>query len=227
MSVLTQIDHVTLGLSRVAKQYQESTKFKAFLTALLSLSNNVETALQSLRLLPSVEDMSGVNLDVIGSIVGVSRIVDFVVTAYYFGFEDTGYYATCFGEEGDPSIGARFYEEGELYTGNTLLQDPEFRMLIRAKIIKNGSASTCEDIIRALQFLFNTLDVKVTDNLDMSISIKIGRPLYAFEKTLITTLDILPRPAGVRIAGSIDTYVVPDVDYTGGEPPYGDPPHEL
>jgi hypothetical protein len=219
----TAIDHVALGLSRVAKQYEESPKFRAFLTALLTLSNQVEETLNALFLLPSIDDMGGVNLDVIGDIVGVSRTVSNVVVLKYFGFEDTGYYATCFGEEGIPNIGSRFYEEGESFASTTLLQDPEFRLLIRAKIVKNSSTGRCEDIIKGIQYLFNTIDVRVLDNLDMSISISIGRPLYAIEQAMLNALDILPRPAGVRIDGAITSYTPTAEDYAGGDSPiYGE-----
>lgn len=218
------IDHVQLGLSRVAKQFQESPNFLAFLTALLSVNNEIENVLQSMYMLPDVDSMSGVNLDVIGAIVGANRQVSNVVLLNYFGFTDTGSgaYVTPFGEQGIPNIGARFYEENEQYLSTTILQDPEYRMLIKAKIVKNSSSSTNEDIITAISYLFGINDVKITDNLNMSISISIGRPLYATEQAMLTAMDILPRPAGVRIAGAVASYTPVDPAYTGGDPPYGD-----
>src|SRR4051812_4864920 len=116
------IDHVELGLSRIPSQFQEATKFRAYLSALLTLTNQIESAFQSLYLLSSIDDMGGTNLDVIGVIVGVSRKVDTVVSLSYFGFADTGYYATTYGEKGHPEIGSRFYEKGEPYLGTTILQ---------------------------------------------------------------------------------------------------------
>jgi hypothetical protein len=217
-----RIDHIALGNSRVAKQFQESPKFLAFLAAMLAFTQEVEDCLQSMYYLTDVDTMTGANLDVIGRIVGTSRFVTTVINLTYFGFDDTGAYATRFGEEGQPDIGSRFYEEGEVLASTTILADPEFRMLIRAKIVKNSSQATNEDIIRGLQYLFDTLDIHIVDNLNMSISIKVGRPLYALEQALLTTLDIIPRPAGVRVA-DISSYVPVPIDYVGGLPPYGEP----
>jgi hypothetical protein len=215
------IDHVRLGLSRVLKQFQESQRLIEFLKTILSTSNELEMALQSMLSLPSIDEMTGANLDTIGNIVGASRFVGSIVDKTYFGFEDTGYYATCFGEEGVPNVGARFYEEGEYYLSNTVLADPEYRILIRAKIVKNSSLGTCEDIISALRYLFSTEGVHLIDNGDMTIAVQLGRQLYATELALVNTLDILPRPAGVRITG-VTSYVEPGDDYTGGDPPYGE-----
>jgi hypothetical protein len=179
------------------------------------MSNELESVLQSLFFLPDIDQMRGVNLDVIGKIVGANRIVGGVVTLTFFGFADTGSYATRFGEEGIQNLGSRFYEENENFISTSILNDVEYQFLLKAKIIKNSSSGTCEDIIAGLQVLFNTLDVKLTDNEDMTITIGIGRPLLSVEEAIVNVLDALPRPAGVRIT-DISSFVVPDSGYTGG-----------
>jgi hypothetical protein len=222
MSAFTPIDHTQIGLSRVATQFREKVRFLAWLTAILEQANDIENALASMNL-ANIDLMEGVNLDVIGIIVGVSRIVPNVVTSTWFGFEDTGTWATPFGEESQPSIGSRFYEESESIYSTTLLQDPEYRLILKARIVKNNSASTPEDIIAGLRFIFNTQDVKYsdvcTDGYDgpaMSFSIAVGREIYAFEQAIITALDILPRPAGMNIHGAVGTFDPPGDGYTGG-----------
>jgi hypothetical protein len=201
---MVAIDHRALGLSRVAAQYQNSPKFLAYLAALLALSNEVEATLSSLALLPDIDAMTGVNLDTIGIIVGVSRNVGNIVELTFFGFADTGYYATCFGEEGHPNIGSRFYEEGEPYLGSSVLGDPEYRMLIRSQIVKNSSHATGEDILAALSYLFPDAPIAVTDNYDMTFSLAVGRALTSIEKAIIAQLDLLPRPSSVALT-SIST----------------------
>lgn len=223
MSTLAQIDHVQLGLTRVAQQFAEKVRFLAWLTAILTQANDIEGALQQMQYLPNIDMMEGVNLDVIGIIVGVSRIVPDVVTSTWFGFDDTGTWATVFGEEGQPNIGSRFYEESESIFSTTLLQDPEYRLILKARIVKNNSACTPEDIIAGLRYIFNTQDVKYSDICTpgyagpmMSFSIGIGRQIYAFEQAIITALDILPRPAGMNIFGAVQSYDPPGDGYTGG-----------
>jgi hypothetical protein len=211
------IDHAALGQSRILQQFRESGNFTAFLTGILSLSNQIEAGYQEMLYMASIDDMSGANLDTIGVIVGISRNVSGVVTLTWFGFEDTGAWATCFGEESDQSIGSRFFEEGEIYASTTILQDVEYRLLLKSKVAKNNSSSTPEDIIQSLRLIFGVEDIKLTENAgDKSISIAIGRPILAFEQALITALDILPRPAGIRISGPVTSYVPPGDGYTGG-----------
>lgn len=217
------IDHVALGLSRVLEQFKQKARFLAWLSALLSQANDVEACLQQMQYLADIDKMSGVNLDVIGIIVGASRLIPDVVQLQWFGFDDTGSYATCFGEEGKPNIGARFYEEGETIYSTSLLQDAEYRLVLRAKIVKNNSACTPEDIIAGMMYIFNCPDIKYSDcctpgyaGPSMSFSLAVGRPIYAYEQAIISALDILPRPAGVSIFGAIGSYNPPGVGYTGG-----------
>lgn len=223
MSSIAQVDHVQLGLSRIITQFRESPKFNAFIAGLLAISNDVEAGLQKMQYLADIDQMTGANLDTIGIIVGVSRIVPDVVSLTWFGFDDTGTWATCFGEEGIPNIGSRFFEEGETIYSTTLLQDPEYRLILRARIVKNNSACTPEDILAGMRYIFNVPDIKYSDATTpgyagpaMSFSIAVGRPIYAYEQAIITVLDILPRPAGCNIFGAVGSYVPPGAGYTGG-----------
>lgn len=194
----TVLDHQALGLSRVATQYSESQDFLAYLRALLDSSSELETVLQTVAAQTDIDVAEGVNLDVIGEIVGVSRIIPDSIAIMFFGFTGQSG-ATPFGEEGVLSIGARFREENEPATVTSVLADPEYRLLIRAKIVKNHSHGTGEDMLRGMAYLFNAPMAAVDDIGNMAIAVAIGRQLTFQEQTIVKTLDILPRPAGVRI----------------------------
>lgn len=196
------IDHLAVGRSRVAAQYTESQKFLAYIRALLASSAELEAVLQKVAEQVDIDLAEGVNLDVIGEIVGISRIIPASVQLAFFGFQDNAA-ALNFGEEGSQGIGARFYDEGEPYLATSVLNDPEFRLLIRAKIVKNHAFGTNEDVIAGLAYLFGggmAIQVAVEDIGGMAIQVAVGRPLTYLEKVLITNLDVLPRPAGVRIS---------------------------
>ncbi len=202
MSAAT-IDHLAVGRSRVAAQYTESQKFLAYVRALLESSAELEAVLQKVAELTDIDIAEGVNLDVIGEIVGISRIIPASVQIAFFGFQDNAA-ALNFGEEGAQGIGGRFYDEGEPYLATSVLNDPEYRMLIRAKIVKNHAVGTNEDVIAGLAYLFGggnmAIQVAVEDIGNMAIQVAVGRPLTYLEKVLISQLDILPRPGGVRIS---------------------------
>lgn len=205
------IDHVAIGSSRVIKQYQGSPKFLAYLSALLSMVATVEDLLQSMYQLPDIDSMTGANLDVIGRIVGISRDIPNAIQLSFFGFN--GYsYETVFGELDQAGIGSRFYELGEPYAATSTLGDIEYRMLLRAKIMRNGSHGTCEEILAALCFLFEVTVANVDDFGGMVLGLAVGRQLTATERAMIVNLDILPRPACVLIA-SVTTY--DPADYFG------------
>jgi len=214
---MDRIDYVKQELSRIAMQYKERPKFEAAITAVMQQFNDVEAAFFQLYGIVDIETATGVNLDNIGDIVGVTRSVPDGLQLAFFGFTDTPE-ALPYGEEGVANIGGRFYEEGEPFTSTTVLGDPEFRLLIRAKIVKNHSKGSVEDIIAGLVYMFNVPGtpvvphplqpgevptgpnyIAVDDLGGMKINIGIGRPLSYLEKQLISQYDLLPRPAGVQI----------------------------
>lgn len=196
------IDHAALAETRIATQYKRSTKFRAFIAALMARAQELEDVFQKIALWRNIDDAEGVALDVIGDIVGVSRIIDDVILTEYFGFDGFTLAAT-FGEEGDPSVGARFREEDETNTGSSVLADPEYRLLIKAKIVRNHSTGTNDNILAGLSYLFGGVPTGILDSGGMQIDVAIGRPLTNVEVALVSSLDILPRPAGVRINGVV------------------------
>lgn len=194
----TVLDHQALGRSRIATQYTESQRFLAYVRALLDSSAELESVLQKVAEQSDIDIAEGVNLDVIGEIVGVSRILPDSIAVRFFGFEGQPG-GDVFGEEGALGIGSRFRDELEPETATSVLADPEYRLLIRAKIVKNHAHGTNEDILQGLAYLFNAPRTVVEDLGGMAIGVAIGRQLTFQEKALVTVLDILPRPAGVRI----------------------------
>lgn len=192
-----RIDHVKLGLSRVTIQYQRSVKYLKFLRAILSVNNEIEELYQKIQSVVDIDVAVGKQLDVIGDIVGVSRIIPDAIPFPFFGFSDgRGQYP--FGEKTDRSFGARFRELTEASANTNVLKDPEYRMLIRARIVKNHSKGTREDIIASLVFLFQT-KVTYSEPAPMQIKCTLARNLSLAESSLLDILDILPRPTGTSI----------------------------
>lgn len=108
----TVLDHQSIGRSRVATQYTESQKFLAYIRALLDSSAEMEAVLQKVAEQADIDLAEGVNLDVIGEIVGISRIIPASIAVRFFGFEGQPG-GDVFGEEGALGIGSRFREELE------------------------------------------------------------------------------------------------------------------
>lgn len=198
MTVNTQIDHAALGDSRIATEYKNAACFRAYIAALMAQCNEMEALFYQLAEISNLDTARGVNLDVIGEIVGISRIIPESVLIALFGFEDQ-VQALGFGEEGRLDIGGRFMEETETGAVSSALGDNEYRLIIRAKIAKNHSKGTNEDVIAGLSYLFDGVRTAVIDLGGMAIGLFIGRFITQTEKALLG-IDLLPRPAGVKIS---------------------------
>lgn len=196
------ISHIETGLDRVAEQYEASPKFLAYLTVLLEKADEIESVFHKIAEQLDIDLAEGVNLDVIGDIVGTGRILLNSIPMQFFGFEGQPG-AAVFGEEGFLGVGARFRDENESDAATSVLADIEFRMLIRAKIVKNHSHGTNEDMLASLAYLFNTARVVVDDPGGMVINVAIGRQLTWQEKYIVKSLNVLPRAGGVRIGSYV------------------------
>ena len=130
-------------------------------------------------------------LDVFGLIIGQSRQVSDAIPVEFFGFTDTPF-ALGFGE-------ARFWDGSESLFASSILSDPEYRIILLAKVAFNYANVTLTGIAESLSIIFETNDLTVTNSGTANIDIFINKMLTNTEQNLITVLDILPRAAGVSV----------------------------
>jgi hypothetical protein len=142
-----------------------------------------------------IDQAYGDRLDIIGKIVGVSRIVPEGVVKKYFSFSGNPNGLT-FGE------GAFFDIFTDSIYSSTQLNDAQYRFFIRSKIAKNITSAYISNDERVslqetIQFLFNNAAF-VVDNFDMSLTIYVDELYSADDLVLIEALDLIPKPQGVR-----------------------------
>ncbi len=193
-----QINHIELAESRLATQFRESTNLINYIKALLTEADTLEQVFQDILNKRWIDTAEGINLDIIGSIVGQSRTLFDAVIVYYFGLA-TAPGAKSFGTLSDVGIGGRFRAIGEPTTGNRVLTDDEYRLFIRARIIKNSIIPTLQSMVDFLKFLFEVSQVIIIDS-DMFYTVSIGRILTANEKTFLTNTDLVPKVAAVGVS---------------------------
>lgn len=181
----------------ITSEHKDRPKFSAMVDAVSGAWASLYDETLSIPAAFDLDTAVGAQLDVIGEWVGQTRIIPNVLVVLFFGFQDNPA-ALPYGEEGNLSVGGRFLEEGEPESGTTVLADPEYRTILRAKIVRNNSFGSTADIVRSLAFIFDAPAV-ISDPGIMAIGVAIGRPLTLVEQAIITGLDILPRPAGVRL----------------------------
>ena len=139
----------------------------------------------------NVDTAEKYSLDVLGRIFGVSRSsVSMTEKEYLTYYEKTG--GLGWGK-------GRWYVEGEAFRETILLNDFEFRFLIKARIWKLYQNPSLDYLTDALQDLTGA-DASIVDNYNMTMKVYYGSDvsLDSFIKFAVENLDILPRPIGVK-----------------------------
>lgn len=143
-----------------------------------------------------LDQATGDRLDIIGKIVGVSRIVPEGIAKKYFAFSDIANALTF-------SAGPFF----DLFTDSaftdTQLNDTQFRFYIRSKIAKNITSAYMvnddrQSLQETIQFLFKNRAF-ITDNKNMSFTIYVDESFPGEDLTLLQALDLIPSPQGVGV----------------------------
>ncbi len=191
------IDHKKLAISRLASQFTESTNLIAYIRALLVEADTLESVFQDILNKRFIDTAEGIQLDILGAIVGQPREFIGADLFGYFGFA-VNPVSGSFGTLLDISLGERFRITGESITGIRILTDTEYRLFIRARIIRNSTRSTPEDIIGQIKFLFQAEQIIFQDG-DTQYSVSIGKILTSEEKSVLLNTDIVAKTAGVKV----------------------------
>lgn len=197
------INHKELAISRLATQFRESTNLKAYIETLLNESDNLETVFQDLLEDRYVDTAVGAQLDIVGALVGQPRGYIDAILIGYFGFSPNPL-AESFGTLSDPSVGGRFVSTDEIVEGRRLWTDTEYRIFIRARIIKNSTNSTPENIISQIKFLFPEVTQVQFQDGDTFYNVGIGGALDATEKDFLVNGGLVPKTAGVQVNYTIE-----------------------
>lgn len=148
-----------------------------------------------------VDTSVGKQLDLIGKIVGLSRIAEgFEFGRVYFSYNDysdpmsdpahKGY-----GDIGNPVM-AGFKDYSTVRKSMYSMSDRQYRAMIKLKIFANNGIATNKYVCDSLYQLFGGL-MTFVDNEDMTATLTI-HPSIEFEGRLAEFLGLLPKPLGVQ-----------------------------
>jgi hypothetical protein len=199
------VEYLEEARSRVTDQFKDKPVFDKFVQLMLSNNINIQLALKDLMQKRSIDTAEGVQLDILGDIVGQPRVLLSTDLIRYFAFQGSPE-AQGFGSTDNPTVGGLFYSFGDPLSGNTLLNDAQYRLFIRAKIMKNITTATTEEMISFIRFVFGAVVVAISQG-NAEFTLLVGRELTSFERLLLTyTSNIdgydapfLPKPVGVRV----------------------------
>jgi hypothetical protein len=194
---LEKINHKERAIGRLATQFRESTNLISYIRALLIEADTLEQVFENLLEKRWIDTATGLNLDIIGAIVGQSReFIDAEIFSY-FGLADNPQ-AQSFGSIRNRALGGRFRSLGESIVGVRELSDEEYRLFIRARIFKNSTSSTPEEVIYQIKSILSDVPLVILEDGNTYVNISIGRILSLNEKAILTQTDLVPKTAGVR-----------------------------
>lgn len=229
-------DYLAVARSRVTQQFMLDADgtgpivFDKYLQLLLGGKIELQEVFRQLMQERSLDTATGAQLDIIGDIVGQPR--ELIDTALLTFFAFVGYPdAQSYGDLNNSSLGGPYYDINNPLAGNTLLTDEQYRLFIKAKIIKNNTNATPNQLLEFINFVFGSDHNQLIEEGDASYTLLIGKQLNSFETVLLTYVSyssgypsrFVPKPIGVRV--NYGTYISTEAFAFQGVPDakgYGD-----
>lgn len=198
-----------LDCDRIYAQYRDKPKAVKWFNINKDIGNQFCDTFTSIATSYDVDQAEGDLLDILGRVVGVSRSYQSQILLQPSSFGDPNI------EFGDDSSEFGFATA----TLSNQVNDIIYRMLIKAKIAKNNTNATIDDILIALSFIVPNSKSILIDHKDMSFSIEFNGALSPTQRFVLNTFDIVPRPQGVKFSGFTEN---PKVTQFGGAYSFGD-----
>lgn len=208
-------DYLGVARSRVTEQFktEDHPIFDSYLQLLLSGKIELQEVFRQLMQERSIDTAMGTQLDIIGNIVGQPReLIDTALLTYfaYLGYPN----AESYGDLDDSAAGGFYRGLNDPLAGNTLLNDEQYRLFIKAKIIKNSTNATPDQLLEFIKFVFDSPKNQIVEEGDAAYTLLVGKELSTFEKVLLNYVSyssgypsrFVPKPIGVRV--NYGTYVV-------------------
>ncbi|GAN70684.1 DUF2612 domain-containing protein [Acetobacter syzygii] len=179
-------------------QYANAPRIQTLIAGWNQMLDPASLIAQWYQLVWNLQTAQGYGLDVWGRIVGVPRVLSLSAQSYLGFFESSDLTQEGFGQ-------VPWYSGGDA-TNNYRLADDGYRQLIYAKALANISDGS----VIALNTILTTLfagqgDAYVRDNGDMTITYVFKFVPTAVQVSIIQNSGVLPRPAGVSVAYSIQS----------------------
>jgi hypothetical protein len=180
-----------IAWGNVLRQHVGKPRTEGFFRSFYPPLTQAASALDAVRADRALDDAEGARLDLIGSIVGISRDIPNGIYLAFFGYAEQ--------PAGRGYGQARYRADGEPAATSYNAPDAEYRSLIRAKIALNNGHGTAPEIVAALRHVYGVDLVSVRDGTPGAVEIWIGMIPSPDDQREFLVRDLLPRAAGVRI----------------------------
>jgi hypothetical protein len=184
--------HSDVAWSHFLAQHVGKVYTEGYVRAFYPPLDVLDKAQYDLLTLRWIESAQGVQLDGIGSIVGIDRELQNSVFLPFFGFVSQ--------PAGKGFNQARIRHDREPYATSRVMGDIEYTKAIIAKIALNNAHGTANDIIANVNFALGVTGTTVMDMTDAEASLLINDMTITTADPRFAIIDkVIPRAAGVRI----------------------------
>lgn len=182
-------------------QYHEKSKAIAE-TQLNASTFSGDWLMGDIQDITDVDTAIGKQLDLIGKIVGISRIAQgFTFGTPYYSYDDESDPMSSPQGKGMSDIGspvqAEFKDYERVRKSVYSMSDGLYRKMIKLKILKNNTNGTLKEIDEGLQSVFGG-DITIVDNYNMTATITV-QSSSELDGRLANFLGLFPRPLGVSL----------------------------
>lgn len=191
----------------ITTQFEDKDVFGRYLKLIRTECQELLEVYQDLMQLRDIDSATGHQLEIIGRIVGQDRIVINGDLFPFFGFEGV-LNSESFGTIYSKVIGGNWWALGTKIGGDVSLSDDQYRLLIKAKIVKNNARGLNEDYIKFGNFVLDAeIDFEDDSGAFSAATVLVGRRMTMFERALMSyvfegvdyAMTYSPKPLGVGI----------------------------
>lgn len=162
MSSIVEVDYLSQARSRYTQQFKNKPIFDAHIKIVIDEILELQDMFQDLIGLRGLETATGVQLDIIGAIVGQPRVlVDFTLFPFFGFLEDSS--ALSFSSLADPTSGGILKSLADSDGEDYEVDDDTYRFILRARIVANISNTTPQGVIDAVNYMLGRTDSNIEE----------------------------------------------------------------
>jgi hypothetical protein len=155
----------------LTSEYRAKPNFNAFLAMLVQPFVDAGNCADSIGAAFDLDNAEGVQLDIIGNIVGMARLLPFTPIA-----------------------------------GNAMMDDYDYKTLIRAKIVQNTWDGKIYSLAATWNLLFPDVRILVIDGMNMHMYVILQGVFPSILNEAVLHDMVIPRPEGVQIHLMVGTF---------------------
>lgn len=190
-------------------QYKNSPNLVKYMLCIIKEADELVQAIQDTINLRYLADAYGAQLDVNGEIVGQARVIPGAAALGYFGFYDESLAARpSIGSTAQPNIGGYYRSEGDRTSTDFIMGDPQYRQAIYAKILKNQSGCTVDQVLQWIDLMVGyEVDTEIVEGTN-SGAIWIHASLTQSTRTTLGLFMAYMKPTGTALTLRDDIGVI-------------------